>query len=79
MAKKQGNIAAIDIKRGTTIGLPTGGSFIASPGDVLLVGKEISLDDARYLCGMDKAEPCKVELKVERAKEKAAEEADKKK
>lgn len=69
MANDSKKIFAIDIKRGTTVGVPTGGSVVAAVGDVLLVPGEVSQDDAAYLCAMGKAKPCDPKLKAQRAKE----------
>lgn len=71
MAKDPKKITAVDIKRGTTVAQPTGGSIVAAVGDVLLVPNEVSEEDARYLCAMGKAEPCDPKVKAERAKAKA--------
>ncbi len=68
MKKKLKQITAVDIKRATTVALPTGGSNDVQKGAVLLVPNEISQDDSRYLCAMGKAEPCDPKLKAERAK-----------
>lgn len=71
---KEQKISAIDIKRGTTVGLPTGGSVVAQAGAVLLVPNEVSPEDAAYLCAMGKAKPCDPRLKAERAKASAKDE-----
>jgi len=72
MAKEQKKqLAAIDITRNTTVGSPAGGSVDVEKGTVLLVPNEVGAEDARYLCAMNKAQPCDPKLKAERAKQAA--------
>lgn len=58
MAKTQKQILAVKVTRETTIGRPTGGSFEATKGTVLVVPHDISAEDASYLCAMGKAVGC---------------------
>jgi|Wag4MinimDraft_13_1082653.scaffolds.fasta_scaffold02729_6 uncharacterized protein with PhoU and TrkA domain len=71
MAEKKTTIDAVDIKRGTTIAQSSGGSYVARPGDVLITGRDLSAEDARYLVASGKAVPCDPKLKAARAKEDA--------
>lgn len=66
MAKEQKKIFAIDIKRATTVGVPTGGSVDVEKGAVLLVPNEVTPDDAGYLVALGKAVACDPRLKAER-------------
>lgn len=68
MAKEQKKIFAVDITRATTVGLPVGGSRDVIREEVLIVGTDISPDDAQYLVAIGKAVPCEPALKDKRAK-----------
>lgn len=72
MSKEQKKLFAIDIKRATTVAVPTGGSVEVLPGAVLLVPGEVSGEDASYLIALGKGVACEPKLKAERAKASSA-------
>ena len=67
--EKKKKIQAVDINRATTVGSPLGGSTDVRPGDVVVVGSEISEEDAGFLVASGLAESCDPALKVKREKE----------
>lgn len=75
MAKQSKKITAVDIRRPTTVAGLAGGSRDVERGDVLIVGQELSSEDALFLVSAKKAEPCEPALKEKRAKEKAKEQS----
>lgn len=70
-AGKKKAILAVDIKQATTVGSPLGGSTDAVEGDVVIVGTEISEEDAGFLCAAGIGVPCAPTLQAQRVKEKA--------
>lgn len=72
-------IVAVDIVTATTIGSPLGGSTDAKAGDVVIVGNDITEDDAGFLVASGIALSCAPALKVEREKKaiEAAKKAEK--
>jgi hypothetical protein len=72
MSEKK-KIMAVDITRATTVANPQGGAIDVRKGAVLLVGSEVTSEDAAYLVALGKASPCAPGLKTERAKAAAKE------
>lgn len=61
---------AVCVTRNTTVGGSSGGSVEVEKGDVLLVGRDVSKEDALYLCAIKKAVPCDPAQKAKREKSK---------